>query len=67
MALIAMPGGSYEVTIRDDFASVCDGVSSTMTGVAKTTDSGTIVIEQPEYVCDDDSQAQALSDPPLDD
>jgi hypothetical protein len=66
MAVIAMPDGSYEVTIRDDFASVCDGVSSTMTGVAKTTDSGTIVIEQPEYVCDDGSQAHALSGPPLD-
>jgi len=66
MEAVAMPDGSYEVTIRDDFASVCDGVSSTMTGVAKTTDSGTIVIEQPEYVCDDGSQAQALSGPPLD-
>lgn len=38
-----------------------------MTGVAKTSDSGTIVIEQPEYVCDNGSQAQALSGPPLDD
>jgi hypothetical protein len=66
MDVVAMPNGSYEVTIRDDFASVCDGVSSTMTGVAKTTDSGTIVIEQPEYVCDDGSHAQALSGPPLD-
>lgn len=66
MAVIAMPDGSYEVTIRDDFESVCDGVSSTMTGMAKTTGSGTIVIEQPEYVCDNGSQAQALSGPPLD-
>ena len=37
-----------------------------MTGVARTTDSGTIVIEQPEYACDDRSQARALSGPPLD-
>jgi hypothetical protein len=65
MAIIAQPNGTYDVTIRDDLASVCDGVSSLMTGVAEAREPGTIVIEQPEYTCDDGSEAQALSGPPL--
>jgi hypothetical protein len=39
--------------------------SSTMTGVAEAADAATIVIAQPDYVCDDGSEAQALSGPPL--
>ena len=35
MAIVALTGGTYEVTIRDDFASVCAGASSTMTGIAE--------------------------------
>ena len=65
MAVIAQPDGSYELTIRDDFASVCGGASSTMTGVAEVSELGPLIIEQPDYTCDDGSQAQALSGPPL--
>ena len=65
MAVTARPNGSYRVTIRDDLASVCDGASSTMRGVAEEQESGTIVIAQPDYTCDDGSEAQALSGPPL--
>jgi hypothetical protein len=36
-----------------------------MTGVAEVRDPNTIVIAQPEYTCDDGSEAQALSGPPL--
>jgi len=59
-----MPDGSYGVTIRGDFASFCDGALSTMTAVAATRDANTIVIAQPDYACDDGSQAHALSGAP---
>ena len=65
MEVVAQPDGTYRVKIRDDDASVCGGVSSTMTGVAEVRERGTLVIEQPDYVCDDGSQAQTLSGPPL--
>jgi hypothetical protein len=66
MELVALPDGNYDVTIRDDFASVCDGATSTMTGVAEPRDANTIDIEHPDYACDDGSEARALSGPPLD-
>lgn len=65
MEVISLPSGSYGVTIRDDIASVCGRVPSTMTGVAEATDPNTFVIAQPDYVCDDGSQSQALGGPPL--
>ena len=65
MELSAIPNGAYLVTIRDEVASVCSGVSSTMTGIAGPAEPHTIVIAQPEYVCDDSSEAQALSGPPI--
>ncbi len=65
MEVIRLSNGTYSVTIRDDLASVCDGVSSTMTGVAEARDPGRLVIGQPAYACDDGSKPQALSGPPL--
>jgi hypothetical protein len=65
MEVVELPDGTYNVTILDDYASVCGGVPSTMTGVAESAEPGTLVIEQPEYACDDGSQAEALSGPPL--
>jgi hypothetical protein len=62
---MALPNGTYEVTIADDSAAVCRGVPSTMTGVAEELEPGTIVIAQPEYLCDDGTKAHALSGPPL--
>jgi len=64
MDVIALSNGTYGVTIHDDLASVCDGASSTMTGVAEAGEPGTFVIGQPAFVCDDGSQPQALSGPP---
>ena len=65
MEVITLSNGTYGVTIRDDLASVCDGAPSTMTGVAEVGEPGTFVIGQPVFVCDDGSQPQALSGPPL--
>ena len=69
MEVIALPDGTYTVTVLDDLASVCGGVPSTLTGVGEAGQQGalhTLSIAQPEYVCDDGSQAEALSGPPLD-
>ena len=65
MTVTKRPDGTYEVTIRDDIASVCDRTPSTLTGVAEVAEPGTIVIAQPDYQCDDGSEPQALSGPPL--
>ena len=65
MEVITLSNGTYGVTIRDDLASVCDGAASTMTGVAEAGEPGTFVIGQPAFVCEDGSQPQALSGPPL--
>ena len=65
MEVVALPNGNYDITVLDDEASVCDGVSSTMTGVAVPSEPGTIVIAQPDYQCDDGSEAQSISGPPL--
>jgi hypothetical protein len=65
MEVIPLPEGNYDVTIGDESALVCDGVPSTMTGVAEELEPGTIVIPQPDFLCEDGSEAQALSGPPL--
>ena len=65
MDVIALPDGTFDTTTRDDVASVCGGTPSTMTGIAEAPTPGTIVIAQPVYVCDDGSEAQSLSGPPL--
>ena len=65
MDVIALSNGTYGVTIHDDLASVCDGAPSTMTGVAEAGEPGTFIIGQPAFVCDDGSQPEALSGPPL--
>ncbi len=60
MVVAARPNSNYSVIIRDDSARVCGGVSSTMTGVAVSSEPDTYVIAQPEYSCDDDSQPVGL-------
>ena len=65
MEVVALSDGGYDVTILDDRARVCDRTPSTMTGVAERADLGTIVIAQPGYTCDDGSQTQTVSGPPL--
>ena len=67
LAVTALSDGTFAVTLLDDSAAVCDGVSSTMTGVAVRTEPGTYVIAQPEYLCDDGTKAETLGGPPLED
>ena len=65
MEVIALPDGTYDVTMRDEAAMVCDWAPSTLTGIAEATEPGTIVIEQPVFQCDDGSEARTPSGPPL--
>jgi hypothetical protein len=65
MAVNARPDGRYDVVIHDDSAAVCGATPSAMTGLAQETVPGTFVIAQPDYRCDDGTEAKELSGPPL--
>jgi hypothetical protein len=56
---------TVEIVVRDDLASVCSGAPSTMTGTGGLDDTAALVIPTPEYTCDDGSEPEALSGPPL--
>ncbi len=64
MTIEVSPDGTVEIVIFDDFASVCSGAPSTMTGTGRL--EGTeLVIPTPVLTCDDGSVPEALSGPPL--
>ncbi|HSJ85111.1 MAG TPA: hypothetical protein VLA91_15010 [Acidimicrobiia bacterium] len=54
-----------EMLVHDDFASVCSGAPSTMEGTGRLESSTELVIPSPVLTCDDGSQPEALSGPPL--
>ena len=56
---------AVEITVRDDVATVCSGTPSTMTGTGRIEAGTQLVIPAPVYTCDDGSDPQALSGPPL--
>jgi hypothetical protein len=57
--------GAVEITVRDTIAAVCSGTPSTMTGTGRIEDGTQLVIPAPVYTCDDGSEPEALSGPPL--
>jgi hypothetical protein len=57
--------GAVEIVVTDDVATVCSGTPSTMTGTGRLEGSTTLVIPAAAYTCDDGSEPQALSGPPL--
>ena len=65
MVVTAREDGRFDVEMHDDSAAVCQATPSTMTGIAFEVEPGTFVIAQPDYVCDDGSEAHELSGPPL--
>lgn len=65
MDIAARPDGDFDLTIHDDAAAVCQGVASTMTGVAVETEPGTIVVARPDFVCDDGSKPHSLNGQPF--
>jgi hypothetical protein len=56
---------AIEIVVHDDVASVCSGAPSTMTGTGGLGDAGDLVIPTPVLTCDDGSEPEALSGPPL--
>lgn len=57
--------GVIEITVHDDLASVCSGAASTMTGAGRLEGDTELVIPTPVLTCDDSSEPEALSGPPL--
>ena len=57
--------GAVEIVVTDDIASVCPGTSSTMTGNGRIEGGTQLVIPAPVYTCDDGSEPETLSGPPL--
>lgn len=57
--------GIVEITGLDDNASVCSGAPSTMTGTGRLEGDTLLVIPAPVLTCDDGSEPQALTGPPL--
>lgn len=65
MVVRASGGEAAEIVVRDDLASVCSGAPSTMTGAGRLEGAGQLVIPSPALTCDDGSEPEALSGPPL--
>ena len=57
--------GAVEIVVHDDVSTVCSGTPSTMTGTGRIVASSRLVIPKPLYTCDDGSEAESLSGPPL--
>lgn len=56
---------TYEIVVRDDSASVCSGAPSTMTGTGRLDGARELVIPSPLFTCDDGSEPEVESGPPL--
>jgi hypothetical protein len=57
--------GAVDIVVLDDVATVCSFTPSTMTGTGRV-EGDSLVIPAPDYRCDDGSEPQAVSGPPLD-
>jgi hypothetical protein len=56
---------AVEIVVTDDIATVCSGTPSTMTGAGRIEGGTQLVIPAPVYTCDDGSEPEVLSGPPL--
>jgi hypothetical protein len=65
MTIRAPQDGAVEIVVHDDLASVCSGAPSTMTGTGRLEGAGELLIPLPVLTCDDGTEPQALSGPPL--
>jgi hypothetical protein len=65
MVIEVSEDGTVEVAGQDDYASVCSGAPSTMVGTGRLEGSTALVVASPMLTCDDGSEPQALSGPPL--
>jgi hypothetical protein len=67
MTILAPVDDAVEIEVHDDAASVCSDAPSTMVGTGRLEGSTELVIGSPVLTCDDGSQPEALSGPPLQD
>jgi hypothetical protein len=58
-------GGDVDIVVLNDHASVCSGTPSTMIGIGHLQDDTELVIAEPVLTCDDGTEPQAVSGPPL--
>src|SRR3990172_7460763 len=65
MTVRVLADGAVEITVLDDVATVCSGTPSTMTGTGRIEGDTALVIPAPVYTCDDGSEPETLSGPPL--
>jgi hypothetical protein len=65
MTVQVFADGAVEIVVTDDVATVCGGTPSTMTGAGRIEDGTQLVIPVPNYTCDDGSEPETLSGPPL--
>lgn len=65
MTIRASENGTFDVAVRDTSASVCSGAPSIMVGTGRLEDSTELVIPAPVLTCDDGSEPEAPSGPPL--
>jgi hypothetical protein len=65
MTVAASDDADVEIVVHDDAASVCSGTPSTMVGTGRLAGAGELVIPSPMLTCDDGSEPEALSGPPL--
>jgi len=66
MTVQVFADGAVEIVVTDDVATVCSGTPSTMTGTGRIEGGTALVIPAPNYTCDDGSEPETLSGPPLD-
>jgi hypothetical protein len=67
MMIRASGDDGAEIEGHDDFATVCSGAASTMIGTGQVQGPTQLVIPSPVLTCDDGSEPEALSGPPLED
>jgi hypothetical protein len=65
MVIQASGDEDVEIEGHDDFASVCSGAPSTMTGTGQVLSATGLVVPSPALTCDDGSEPHELSGPPL--
>ena len=65
MTVVVSADDAVEVVVLDTIATVCSGAPSTMTGTGRIEAGTRVVIPEPVYTCDDGSQPETLSGPPL--
>jgi hypothetical protein len=65
MSVSVSADDTVAVVVTDDVATVCGGTPSTMTGTGRIEDGTALVIPSPMYTCDDGSEPETLSGPPL--